>query len=403
MTSDSETVRPIEDSTPSRHLGIPEVVVVVPTFHEASNLPELVHRIAASMQAADLSIEIVVVDDNSQDGTDRVCKELSDRYPLRLMTRIHERGLASAVLYGIRHSVSRYVAVMDADLSHPPEDLSRLIRRVKAGADFVVGSRYVSGGSTDAQWSIWRWVNSKVATLLAIGLTNVKDPMSGFFAFPRHILERAPSLLPVGYKIGLEILVKTGCRNVAEIPIAFKERTRGESKLTLHQQVLYLRHLRRLYQYCFPRATELAHFLLVGGSGVLVDLSCYLSLTYLAAVDHQVGRAISFISAASWNWFLNRWFTFLAGRERPAGRQWLEFLIAASLGFAANWGTYKLLTDHVAFFMSNHLAGFFAGIPVGVAFNYASSRMFVFRPFDAPIAGKEPSAPPTVSRGSRKR
>jgi dolichol-phosphate mannosyltransferase len=120
---------------------------------------------------------------------------------------------------------------------------------IVAGADFVVGSRYVPGGTTADDWGLFRFLNSQVATLLARPLTKITDPMSGFFALPRPVFERALDPSPLGYKIGLELLVRCGCRDVREIPIHFANRTRGESKLTVQQQVLYLRHLARLYRF----------------------------------------------------------------------------------------------------------------------------------------------------------
>jgi dolichol-phosphate mannosyltransferase len=275
---------------------------------------------------------------------------------------------------------------MDADLSHPPEDIPRLYEFLMQGADFVIGSRYVRGGSTDAKWSFYRWLNSKVAILLSCGLTSLKDPMSGFFGFPRRILDDSSELIPIGYKIGLEILVKARCQKIVEIPIAFVERTKGKSKLTLQQQLNYLRHLRRLYRFQFPQLAEIIHFASVGSSGMVVDLLVYLMLTYGVGIHHQLARAMGFTIAASWNWFLNRWITFLGGRDKHWRRQWLEFVITALVGFTINWGSYKVLTDYVPFMMEHHIVAFFVGTLLGAAFNYSFSRWFVFRPFDEALA-----------------
>lgn len=367
----------------------PELVVVVPTYREAENIPELTKRLFLAMSKADITTELLIIDDNSQDGTEQVCKQLESEYRIRLITRTVERGLATAVLHGIRESMSRYVIVMDADLSHPPEDVPRIVELLKGGADFVVGSRYVKGGSTDAKWGVFRWLNSRVATLLAWGLTNLKDPMAGFFGFPRNILNEATQLVPLGYKIGLEILVKAKCQRVVEIPIAFAERVKGESKLSLKQQILYLQHLRRLYRFRFPQAAEIIQFSAVGSSGVIIDLFFFLSFTYAAEINHQYARAMSFVAAASWNWFLNRWFTFVAGRDKQWGQQWFQFLIAASVGFTVNWGSYKLLTDYVPYFAQHHLVAFFIGILLGMGSNYTLCRWFVFRPFDETIRGSK--------------
>lgn len=364
------------------------VSIVVPTFREADNLTELTERVFMSMRTAGLDGEIVIVDDNSSDGTEAICRELSRQYPLRVIIRRDERGLATAVLAGIEQSLGNVVIVMDADLSHPPEKIPDLVHKVVDGADFVVGSRYVKGGRTDAKWGLFRWLNSKVATLLARGLTTLKDPMAGFFAFPRRILLNAPPMSPVGYKIGLEILTKARCQTVSEVPIMFMERTRGHSKLTLQQQVLYLRHLRRLYRYKYPQTAELMQFVGVGLSGVFIDLVFFLGLTH-SHVNHQLARALSFCVAASWNWFLNRWFTFVGGRDKKASKQWVQFLVSATCGFTVNWGTYKFLTDNVAYMANHHLLAFYIGIIMGAGFNYMMSRFFVFRPFDQAIPGKE--------------
>jgi dolichol-phosphate mannosyltransferase len=368
-------------------MSAPELVVVVPTYREVDNIHELAHRIFAATSKAGIRTELVIVDDNSQDGTDRVCKELEREFPIRLLTRTIERGLSTAVLHGIRESKSEYVLVMDADLSHPPETIPEMVNLLKGGADFVVGSRYVKGGSTDAKWGVFRWVNSKVATLLARGLTNLKDPMAGFFCFPRAILDGASELLPVGYKIGLEILVKARCRNLIEIPISFAERVKGKSKLSLKQQVLYLQHLRRLYRFRYPQTAEIVQFAAVGSSGVIVDLAFFLGFTLFAGINHQSARAMSFVAAASWNWYLNRWFTFLSGRDQQWGTQWIQFLLAATLGFTVNWGSYKLLTDYVPWFTEHHLAAFFVGIVLGMGLNYTLCRWFVFRPFEEKLGG----------------
>jgi dolichol-phosphate mannosyltransferase len=226
-----------------------KLTVVVPTYREAENLPELIRRVFAAASQIDMATEMVVVDDDSRDGTEQICSEMQELYAVKLITRKGERGLATAVQCGIESATSEWIIVMDADLSHPPEVIPNLVRKLREGADFVLGSRYVKGGSTDAQWSLYRWLNSRIAILLAKGLTNVKDPTSGYFAFPKRILKSAPPLSPVGYKIGLEILAKARCQKVVEIPIAFVDRQRGTSKLNLKEQLLYLRHLGRLY--CF--------------------------------------------------------------------------------------------------------------------------------------------------------
>ena len=148
---------------------------------------------------------------------------------------------------------------MDADLSHPPEALPQMLQTLETGADFVIGSRYIAGGST-SDGGCLRWLNSRAATLLARPLTSVRDPMAGFFALKRSTFENGCAFNPVGYKIGLELIIKCRCKRVVEVPIHFEHRRYGESKLTLKQQFLYLRHLRRLYGFKYGGWTKSVHW-----------------------------------------------------------------------------------------------------------------------------------------------
>lgn len=236
-----------------------ELSIIVPTFREAANLPILIERCFAAARAAALDAEMVIVDDDSNDGTEALVAELSRNLPVRLVVRKGERGLSSAVLRGFEAAQGEILLVMDADLSHPPERIPDVVRPIREGAaDFVIGSRYVKGGATEKDWGLLRWLNSRAATLLARPLTSAHDPMAGFFCLRRATWQRAERLNPVGYKIGLELLVKARCRRVVEVPITFSDRLHGKSKLTARQQIEYLRHLVRLYRFRFPLLIESA-------------------------------------------------------------------------------------------------------------------------------------------------
>jgi hypothetical protein len=158
------------------------------------------------------------------------------------------------------------------DLQHPPEKLPELIEPVESGrAEFAIGSRYVPGGSTAERWGPFRKLNSWVATVLARPFAGrTRDPMSGFFALRRSTFERGERLTPLGYKIGLELMCKCRVASVAEVPIHFDMRAAGESKLTLRQQFRYLEHLSRLYDFCYPRLSPIAKFLIATAFGWLV-------------------------------------------------------------------------------------------------------------------------------------
>lgn len=355
------------------------VSVILPTYKEGKNLREMVPRIFRSLNEHGLEGECVIVDDDSNDGTESVCKELEREFNLRLIVRKGERGLSTAVVRGLREAVGEILVVMDADLSHPPEKIPEMVRLVGKGADFVLGSRYVEGGEIEEHWGFYRKLNSKVATMLAGFLTKLKDPMSGFFCIPRRTLEACTELSPIGYKIALEVIVKSEAKTVAEVPIFFSRRKHGESKMNLREQLLYLRHLGRLYRFRYPGKLQFLLFLLVGFSGFVMDTIFYFMLQYSLGFSHLVARAASFFIAASWNWYWNRVITFLHGGFPGYISQWARFLGMSLISFLFNWGTYYLLTINVAYFDVHKYIAFIIGVIVGTGSNFTFSKYIVFR------------------------
>jgi len=228
----------------------PMLSIIVPTLREAPNIPILTDKISNAVSQVIPSWELIIVDDNSRDGIVGVCDKLRrDGAPLRLIVRKKETGLATAVLRGFDVARAPIFVVMDADLSHPCSLIPVFYEKIQNGADFVIGSRYMPGGGTDDKWTVLRFINSKIATLLAMPLISVSDPMSGFFAIRRSLWRQCEDLSPLGYKVGLELIVKGKPKNLQEVPIHFRTRKFGESKLTTRQQLLYIRHLIRLYTY----------------------------------------------------------------------------------------------------------------------------------------------------------
>lgn len=227
-----------------------EISVVIPTLREAENLALLIPAIAGALEPTGRSWAAVVVDDDSGDGTVEACEALSASHAVNLIVRKGERGLAGAVLEGFRRGGGSTLVVMDADLSHPPEKIPELVSALeRGGTDFAIGSRYVEGGTKPESWGAFRNLNANVARLLARPLVRVQDPMSGFFALRRSTLESSAELDPLGFKIGLELIVKCRCRSIREVPIDFRRRVHGRTKLSLRVQLEYLRHLGRLYGF----------------------------------------------------------------------------------------------------------------------------------------------------------
>lgn len=353
------------------------ISIIVPTYQEVENLKPLSEMIQSALNGRDY--EIIIMDDNSQDGSVELCQELAATYPIRIITRTEDRGLSPAVIDGFDHAHGDYIVVMDADLSHPASAIPKMIDQLKSGeSDFVLGSRYVAGGSIDDSWTLWRYINSAVATLPALPLTRVKDPMSGFFSVRKADLPARHDLSPIGYKIALEVMVKGDFKKVSEVPIHFVDRVHGESKLTLSEQLKYLRHLRRLYQHKFKTKAEFFQFALVGSSGFIVDLVVYL-LLQMMGLSHTVARAISFWPAASWNWMLNRIMTFNHREKSRKSTQWGAFVTSSLLGFSVNYGTYYTLTTYVPFFQEHMIFALVIGVLMGMGFNFTISNLFIFK------------------------
>lgn len=226
----------------------PVVSLVLPTYNERECIARIHGRIDEVLRP--YAHEIIVVDDSSPDGTADLIRGLAASGPYELLLRPARAGLSSAVLDGCRRAQGEVVCVMDADGSHPPELLPRLIDPVRSGAaEFALASRRVRGGSEEGLPPTRRLI-SWSASLLAWPLTRVHDPMSGFFAVRRRVLERGP-LVPTGFKVGLEILVKCRPFPVIEVPFRFGERLAGESKLGPSTIASYGEHLVRLYRWRF--------------------------------------------------------------------------------------------------------------------------------------------------------
>ena len=337
---------------------MPGVTVIVPTLNEAGNIGPLVERLAAAFGPRD-DWQVLFIDDDSEDGTGTEIRKAAVRHPVQLVVREGERGLASAVLRGIELTSAPVVVVMDCDLSHPPEDVPKLVAAVEEGADVAIGSRYVPGGGSPGL-SPMRLFLSRGAALLTRGLTPARDTGAGFFAIRRSLLE-GRSLKVQGFKILLEILAKVRPARVVEVPIHFAPRHAGKSKVAAGTVIAYLKQLLRLYAQR-PAAQVVAFIGLVFAIKVVVGATTeldsveayhwlYAQHPALGYYDHpgMIGwmiwlstrlfgdsplgvRMLTFVGSG-----IATWFVFLTGRrlfDERAGR------LAAGL-FAVTFGTLK--------------------------------------------------------------
>ena len=354
------------------------VSIVVPTLREAANIPTLAARIHDALAGSGVEWELLLVDDDSGDGSEQIVADLARRLPVRMEVRRNApRDLSRAVLHGLRLARFDRVVVMDADLSHPPERIGDLLAALDRDGDMAVGSRYVPGGHVDRSWGWARRLNSRVATLLALPLVRCTDPMSGFFATDRRNLPDLERLHPIGYKIGLELMVR-GRLRVAEVPIDFVDRDLGSSKMDWRQQVNYLRHLYRLYLDRYGAVARLASFALVGASGFVIDVALYLGLQAIG-FEHRGARFLSFWPAVTWNWGLNRAMTFEERARPPRMRQWTKFAVSSLIGLGVNVGSYTLLTSFVGLFARHRLVALVCGVLLGGGANFLVANRYVYR------------------------
>jgi dolichol-phosphate mannosyltransferase len=339
----------------------------------------VVARIRAALDSR-LDYEILFVDDNSPDETAARVAELQKQgAPVRIIVRRDERGLCSAILRGFREARGDLLLCMDADLSHPPEAIPDMVQAQKQHqADMVIGSRHVAGGKTEEGWGLFRWLNSRVAGLLARPLTAVRDAMTGFFVMPRPVFERAKDLNPIGYKFALELIIKCPCRNVVEIPIFFADRQRGESKLSLAEQARYILHLKRLYDYHYGKASRFLQFCLIGASGVVVNLLTY-SILLKLGLREGLAYALAIWVSLTWNFVPNRYLTFDLTSHQPVWPQYGRFVVSCALGMVVNWSIAMALSHQVSWFESHVLIAALIGIAAGTIFNFLISHEWAFR------------------------
>jgi dolichol-phosphate mannosyltransferase len=231
-----------------------KLAFVVPTLNEAANIPVLLDRIHHALASTNLAYEVIIVDDDSTDGTAEVVRKFAQDDPrVRLLVRKGARGLAGAVIHGWDHTDADLLGVIDADLQHPPEVMPSLLDPVLHGADIAIASRYAHGNGV-GEWNRFRLFVSRAGTLATAPLQKknlrVKDPLSGFFIVRRECIDGL-LLQPEGFKILLEILVKGRIQKAVEVPFQFGLRHAGTSKASFKIALQYFALLGKLSRYAF--------------------------------------------------------------------------------------------------------------------------------------------------------
>ena len=369
-----------------------ELAVVLPTYNERKNIASMVDRLDAALQG--VAWEVIIVDDNSPDGTSDEARQLSLTNPhVRCIERIGRRGLASAAIEGMCATAAPIVAVMDADHQHDPMLLPQMLAAVQSDEyDIAYASRFAEGASTEEWGRPDRVKASGIANKIANKVTGVElsDPMSGYFMLRAETLRAdAHRLSGVGFKILLDILatVERPLR-VKEFPMNFAARAEGESKL---DQTVVFEFLIGLYDKWLGRIipTRFALFGTVGALGVFVQLGALWVVLHLAMGERfvygkwsestafNIANTIAAVVAMTFNFVLNNELTYSDKRLRgfgPLMRGWAQFGLTCSLGLLTNIGSAAVLKT-LGF---HDIVAVIVGIVLGSVWNFALSSKFVW-------------------------
>ena len=372
---------------PAARAAAAELAIVIPTLNERDNVALVVQRL--NQVLAGIAWEAIFVDDDSPDGTAEIVRGIAAGQPnIRCVQRIGRRGLSSACIEGILASAAPYVAVMDGDLQHDEALLPQMLQKIKdEHLDVVVASRYTEEGGV-GDWRKSRVRISGVATRLSriVVKAELSDPMSGFFMIRRTAFTGAMRRLSgQGFKILLDLFASASRPFAfAEVPLHFRERLHGESKLdTLVAWEYLMLLLQKLIGPAVP--VRFLLFSLIGGLGVAVHLATLWTALHTAQASFAVAQAIATLVAMTFNFMLNNLFTYRDRRLR--GWRLLSglgsFYAVCGLGAAANVG----VAAHIAGGHSWWLAGL-AGAAVSAVWNYAMSSIFTWSARPRQVAAK---------------
>lgn len=352
------------------------LTIVIPTYNEKDNLQQLILQINDSLGSG-YDYEILFVDDSTDDSPG-LLEELSASNAdskIRYIHRSGERGLASAVVCGFDKARGDILAVMDADLQHPPSLLPRMLALIEGGADIVLPSRYISGGGREGLSSL-RALASKAALLsgkiFLKSMRKISDPMSGFFMMRRDVIAGV-SLKPIGWKILMEVLVLGNYRHVVELPYSFKKRSAGESKLSAFVSMQYFAHILSLIARS-ESDRRFYLFAMIGLSGVLVDMLAFTLITSFWSPSNNAAASLSACIPIITNYLLNRNLTWRSSRAKKPYAEFARYALVCILGLGIkNVFVFLLTLAGVLPILCN-----LVGIAGSTASNYILNGRWVF-------------------------
>jgi dolichol-phosphate mannosyltransferase len=391
--------------------------IIIPTYNESENIVRLITEIEKNVPKSDFT-EIVIVDDNSPDGTGKLVDDYISQqnrkteydglankknYRVKIVHRIEKNGLIAAILDGVKQSCGRNVLIMDADFSHPPTTVPKMMRELKMNPNsIIIGSRFVEGGSV-VGWPARRKMISLGASALArfgLNVRRINDPMSGFFALPRELIEKI-SITTKGYKILLEILVKNKDIPAKEIPYTFTDRQSGKSKMDHNVIMNYGQAIWQLYRHGQKSdkikiseqvnkrsvlfLSKVSRYYTVGISGLIINyivsfllandvansLRLLSNLWYIEA--SVIGAAISSTS----NFFLNKYWTFEDRRfgVRSTVKQYASFIGTSAVTLLIQISLLYLMVENLI----PYRLSLIVSIAIATTINFILNKKLTFK------------------------
>ena len=374
-----------------------KVVIILPTYNERGNIVALLASLHEQFRRIRHDMHILVVDDNSPDGTAALVRESMPHYPnLHLITG-EKSGLGAAYIRGMQHAIGELradvVFEMDADFSHNPADVPRLLAALESSADFVIGSRHVKGGSIPAEWSTWRKLNSAGGNWVAryvAGLYGIRDCTAGFRAIRASILRQIDfsALRVKGYAFQVALLHQAVCLGavVKEVPVDFVDRKYGQSKLGLSDIIEFIINA---WWIRMRALRTFIRFAVVGASGTIVNLGVF-SVALHANLNKYVASPLAIEVSIVWNFLLNNYWTFKERRTRDRTRiKGLKFNLVSLASLGVSFTTFIAMS--LFFPRVSPQIDQLVGIVPAVLVNYFLNSYWTFRSHPEPEAEQDES------------
>jgi len=350
-----------------------DLSIVIPTYNEKENIQALLEGLFETFEENRIKGEVIVVDDNSKDVTGSLVENLKRKYKnLKVIHRKEKLGLSSAVLDGWKIADSEILGVMDADLSHPVEKIPEMLSYFPE-ADLVIGSRYVKNGRI-LGWDLKRKVMSRFAIFLSRPFTRTKDPMTGYFMVKKSCLI-GKKINPKGFKILLEVLIKSNCKKIREVPITFVNRIKGKSKASLKEIFYYLYNLIGYVPYS-KGVSEFFKFAYIGLMGTVLNLFLLSFLTEFAGVYYIYSAIIGFVAAATHNYVLNKIWTFKEVLGKGFFIKGVQFFIVSLIALAVNVSLLYFFTEFLKIY---YVVSQAIAILITLFVNFFGNKIWTFK------------------------